>query len=177
MEYLLKVEIEVEAVDSMTSSSWGGGLLTTRDYAGAAGTYVEVESVGVCEFNAGSHAGESSAGNLPDQAMFPDATSQFRLPLTGRPIVLLAVGGGDQVFDHWEGDKAIRDQGARCEIPEPEGRADGFVIEPALAEWFSDVYAKAVFRRQGALPDPRMHEFREGEIDLQHVRPPPRPGG
>ncbi len=97
-----------------------------------AGTYVEVETTGdVCDAGA-PHSGPVTQevqdivalGHLdPDDALDPRCV--FPVDRTGRNLVLLAVAGDGQVFDHWEG-KACAEQGARCEAPEPPDEARTF---------------------------------------------------
>lgn len=165
--------MEIEASESTN------GMYTARNYADAAGTYVEVEGVGVCQFDPNAHQEVGGMpGTLAPQEFLPEGDWQFRLPVTGRPIVLLAVGGGNQVFHHWEGDRACRDQGARCELAEPEGHQDGFDPLPNLigSGGMPDVYVKAVFRFNETPLVPRVHEFDESETGIKRssarFRPP-----
>ena len=71
--------------------------------------------------------------------------------MSGRPVVLLAVAGGNQVFDHWEG-QACRGQGARCEVAEPARRGEIYSI---------DIAAKAVFLKAPEATDPRTESLEE----------------
>lgn len=109
------------------------------DHTLDAGTYVEVETTGdVCKVEA-PHSDwieDWNVGSLDvnPQSLDLDPRCVFHVNRTGRNLVLLAVPGGSQVFDHWEG-KACAGQGARCEVAEPpEGEGSGYGV-------------KAVFKR------------------------------
>lgn len=160
MEYVLGVSMEVQASEGIS------GTNTTRDHSGAVGTYVEVEGVSVCQFDPEAHHEPGGAfGNTPPQELLSEGEWQFRLPVTGRPIVLLAVGGGNQVFHHWEGDRACRDQGARCELAEPEGHEDGYEPMPNVmgSGPMPDLFVKAVFRLTETPSSSQVHEYGEGD--------------
>ena len=123
-QYFVSITIQTE---NKTWSS-GGGVIPTlpgwvRDHALDAGTYVEVETTGdVCDVEA-PHSDWIEDWNIGSLDVDPltndlDPRCVFHVNRTGRNLVLLAVAGDGQVFDHWEG-KACADQGARCEVAEP----------------------------------------------------------
>jgi hypothetical protein len=137
-----------------------------RDRTGAAGTYVEIENSGtICNVDTGIEDPEvlGSADPWPPKLQ-NRGRSEEQIPRTGRPIVLLAVGGGDQEFDHWGDDPTIATvcfgQGARCEIPEPP------------AEDTMSLYAQAVFKRKPG--DIRMGAFDGDEFRKGLTQDPPR---
>jgi hypothetical protein len=174
VEYVLEIGIQLQAVES------GDGMYTTRSYAQAAGTYVEVEGVGVCQFDPTTRPDKTTLNSgQPEQEWENAGDWQFTLPVTGRPVVLLAVGGGNQAFDHWEGEPACRDQGARCELAEPEGQEVGVprpsnLIRPGV---LPDMSVTAVFRFAEPPPVSEVHEFEEGDHQRNRSRVirPPRP--
>lgn len=123
-----------------------------HDYSRAAGTYVEVENVGeIYQFNPRQQTIDTPDGPLgwPDPSHdFYQSLHMNAVPRVGRPIVLLAVGGGNQEFDHWDAESSICiGQGARCEVPEP----------PEDMKYTT--YAKAVFRKKSE--DIRLGRFEE----------------
>ena len=135
-----------------------------RDTTGAAGTYVEVENSGtICNVDTATAMPEPRDSWPPK--LQNKGRSEERFPRTGRPIVLLAVGGGDQEFDHWGDDPGTVcfGQGARCEIPEPP------------PEETMSLYAQAVFKRKP--DDIRMDTFEGGDEFRKGLihDPPPRP--
>jgi hypothetical protein len=135
-----------------------------RDTTGAAGTYVEVENTGtVCNVDTTTAMPEPRDPWPP--TLQNKGRSEELFPRTGRTIVLLAVGGGDQEFDHWGDDPGTVcfGQGARCEIPEP------------APEDTTSIYAQAVFKRKP--DDLRMGAVEGGELFRNGLtrNPPPRP--
>jgi hypothetical protein len=111
----------------------------------ADGTFVEVENTGdICKFNSskafdgleseiGGPSGLERPTGDPD-GWRPTTQCSVTLSRAGRNLVLLPVGGGNQIFDHWEG--ACAGQGARCELPEPPpGQVDPLAGGRALAVW------------------------------------------
>lgn len=131
-------------------------MYTVRDYSRAAGTYVEVENAGeVCNFDASQLTIDDGTSVQSWPLLMVNTTQSLRLelPRVDRPIVLLAVGGGNQEFDHWDAESSIcLGQGARCEVPEP------------AADYEYTLYAKAVFRRK----DPE--DIRVGPFDGRQTR-------
>ena len=131
-------------------------MSTVRDYSGAAGTFVEVENSGdVCTVAADELTIDDGRhiDNWPLWGRGDPPPLRVELGRVGRPLVLLAVGGGDQVFDHWDPESTICvGQGARCEVAEP-GADNSFTL-----------YAKAVFRRRPAA------EIRVGKLDGRTTR-------
>jgi hypothetical protein len=156
-EYVVAAQISVQPdVEWVPQESIASGptYLKHVSYERAVGTYVEVEGIGEVVFDAHGRQQDADANpwarevvhGLPpiveewgpdDWALEApaDARGRWTVPVSGRPVVLLAVAGGNQVFDHWEGE-ACRGQGARCEVAEPAGRSEIYSI---------DVEAKAVF--------------------------------
>lgn len=175
-EYRLAVQIGVEPdlkwFSDVTDRSFGG----FPQYLRAAGTYVEIESVGELFFDADHRQKQVDENPFglplrddwtwgPDTwgiEATPDASGRWTLPVSGRPLVLLAVGGGDQVFHHWEGD--CQDQGARCELPEPVGR----LVADSI-----DVYAKAVFVKGPWADVTHFQPLEEGKVNPRTRRPLP----
>jgi hypothetical protein len=154
-------EPELDALQARGQFFEPWDMPTIRDYSRAAGTYVEVENAGeVCNVDATELTVEVGALVLPMDLtvnLQPEQPSpnllRLELPWIGRPIVLLAVGGGNQVFDHWDAESSICvGQGARCEVPEP------------AADFQHTLYAKAVFRTK----DPE--DIRVGELDGRQTR-------
>ena len=115
---------------------------TVQDYTRAAGCYVEIEGTGqICTFAPGILTIDdgTSVAPWPDQFGGPETLQHLHveLPRSGRPLVLLAVGGGNQEFDHWDEEGSICvGQGGRCETAEP----------PADAPYA--LFAKAVFKKK-----------------------------
>jgi hypothetical protein len=171
-EYVVAVQISVQPdiqwvpVELATygNPSWR----RSPQYQRAAGTYVEVEGVGEVVFDAQARQQEADGQPQAPDREGPwgperwgpddwaleapaDARGRWTVPVSGRPVVLLAVAGGNQVFDHWEG-QACQGQGARCELAEPAGRSQVYSI---------DVEAKAVFLKAPEVEDPRMETLEQ----------------
>ena len=129
-QYFVSITIQTDNKRWRPATNWFPDPGWITDHALDAGTYVEVETTGdVCDAGA-PHSGPVTQevqdivalGHLdPDDALAPRCV--FPVERTGRNLVLLAVAGEGQVFDHWEG-KACAEQGARCEAPEPPEEAD-----------------------------------------------------
>ena len=133
---------------------------SARDYSRAAGTYVEVENTGdVCTFYA-TQLEFDVLGDFepwPPDSGSPDQSLRLELPRVGRPIVLLAVPGGNQGFDHWLDETGISicaGQGARCEVPEP------------AEDYGYTLFAKAVFKK-------KPEDGRLGPLDPSCIPAPP----
>ena len=114
---------------------------TVHGYSRAAGCYVEVENTGtVGTFGPGIMTfddGGTRTGSWPVPERDPTQSVRVEIPHSGQPIVLLAVGGGNQEFDHWdEAGTICVGQGARCEVAEP----------PADSPYA--LFAKAVFKKK-----------------------------
>lgn len=151
---LVKVEAEPDSraptkaeLDAAQAQGWFDNLgryewmlRSVRDYSRATGTYVEIENAGaVCNFDASELTIEHGTGveSWPKAGVSTTQSMHLDLPRVGRPLVLLAVGGGNQEFDHWDAESTIcLDQGARCEAPEP------------ATDYEYTLYAKAVFRKK-----------------------------
>ena len=157
---LTKSELaEVSAAGVNTDPTWPR---SARDYSRAAGTYVEIENSGdVCNFDATQL--EFEIGNesnvfdpWPLGSGSPSQSLEIELPRVGRPIVLLAVPGGNQEFDRWSDETSLSicaGQGARCEVPEP------------AEDYGYTMFAKAVFHKK---PDPV--EIFGGPLDPSRIR-------
>jgi hypothetical protein len=123
---------------------WAEWQITHRvwDYSRAARTYIEIENTGdVLDFDATELRLEYTDDGFVElwKGRGSGQSVRLELPRVGRPVVLLAVGGGNQEFDHWSGETGISicaGQGARCEVPEPP-EDYGFAL-----------YAKAVFKKK-----------------------------
>lgn len=159
----------IPTAEEMERYNLGADLMTrtaffVRDNTGAVGTYVEVENSGtVCNVDTAIDPPEQYRSSDPWPLKLQNkGRSEEPIPRTGRPIVLLAVGGGDQEFDHWGDDPGTvcLGQGARCEIPEPP------------AEDTTSLYAQAVFKRKPA--DIRMGAFDGDEVRKGPTLDPPR---
>jgi len=177
--YTLLVRIEAEP-DSRTPTDEELTRFTSRSslettwysvhhYRRAVGTYVEVENTGtVCDFDATTEMLLDERGRpVADIAGLRLPPPRIEIPRTGRPLVLLAVGGGNQEFDHWDteagGSSSIcGGQGGRCEVPEPAAN-NPYVL-----------YAKAIFRKKPE--DGRMGRFkgdqRPGRVGKIRLPPP-----
>jgi len=124
-QYFVSITIQTDNKRMPPATPWFPVPEPITDHALDAGTYVEIENTGdVCDAGA-PHSGSDTSeaqnivalGHLDvDHALDPRCV--FPVNRTGRNLVLLAVAGDGQVFDHWEG-KACADQGARCEAAEP----------------------------------------------------------
>jgi hypothetical protein len=128
-KYYVAITIEVEPIMHVPPATvWMPFPQAVPDVSHAAGTYVEVENTGeVCTFGA-----PSSIDPRPedDPLHLPTAPSikncKATIPHSGRNLVLLAVGGGNQIFDRWEGEVWCAGQGARCEVPEPSPALENY---------------------------------------------------
>lgn len=124
-QYFVSITLQTDNKRMSSGSVWSGPPDWITDHALDAGTYVEVESTGdVCDAGA-PHSGPDTqeaqdlvALGLDDLAHALDPRCVFPVNRTGRNLVLLAVAGDGQVFDHWEGSLCF-EQGARCEAAEP----------------------------------------------------------
>lgn len=172
-EYVVAVQISVQPDIQWVPQEGNASnptYLGHPQYQRAAGTYVEVEGIGEVVFDAPARQQDIDANPLlsgvvsglpvaPDEwgpgnwglEAPADARGRWTVPVSGRPVVLLAVAGGNQVFDHWEG-QACSGQGARCEVAEPTGRSEVYSI---------DVEAKAVFFKAPESTDPRTETLDE----------------
>jgi len=172
-EYVVAVQISVQPDIQWVPQEGNASnptYLRHPQYQRAAGTYVEIEGIGEVAFDAQARQQDADADPLSSRVvsglpMGPeewgpgdwgleapaDARGRWTVPVSGRPVVLLAVAGGNQVFDHWEG-QACHGQGARCEVAEPTGRSETYSI---------DVEAKAVFVKAPESSDPRTESIEE----------------
>ena len=127
--YHVAITIEVEPImRTPPGTVWMPIPEAVPDVSHAAGTYVEVENTGeVCTFSAPSSI-DPRTGPVPvvsvPSPMIKNCVAY--IPHSGRDLVLLAVGGGNQVFDHWEGQVWCAGQGARCEVPEPPAELENY---------------------------------------------------
>ena len=148
--------------DQFSGTEWDMNHLVW-DYGRAAGTYVEMENTGdVLNFDASELRVEDTYEDYVESWSSPAQSMHVELPRTGRPVVLLAVGGGNQEFDHWDAwvkDAICVGQGARCEVPEP------------AADYGFSLFALAVFKKKPG-------DTRLGALDLsqteRHLPEPPK---
>lgn len=101
--FWLDLTIDAFALFWMTEFHFHGVTLSAER---AAGTFVEVEGVGVCKVDPTLTVNREDTTLVrgfgpPDLTLSWEAT--FNLPRVGRNLVLIASADGDQVFDHWEG--------------------------------------------------------------------------
>ena len=172
-DYYISITIQTDNKEWSSGGSPipGGGVIPgiggyVRDHALDEGTYVELENTGVsCQIEA-PHSESKMASIFPAEIdekvgdLLPMCT--FDVNRTGRNLVLLAVPGASQVFDHWEGN-ACAGQGSRCETAEPPASVPGYSV-------------KAVFKRtaEPASHAQRLDPDRKSRLVSDALRDPPR---
>jgi hypothetical protein len=128
-KYYVAITIEVEPIMNVPpATGWMPFPEAVPDVSHAAGTYVEVENTGeICTFGAPSSIDPRPEDDPLRLQTAPSIKNcKAHIPHSGRSLVLLAVAGGNQIFDRWEGEVWCAGQGARCEVPEPPSDLENY---------------------------------------------------